>query len=85
MTKQSIRKIQNHATQAQACDEQFTKAIEALEQSQWKLCLSICEELMAQSFSIEQRLAVMCLQGLANGQSPKVVQEYLSTAYDYEQ
>lgn len=64
-------------------DKLFTDALIALESSEWDKCLEICNKIMDTSFSIEQRLAVMLLQGLCNAQNDEDVENYLKEAYTY--
>ena len=77
-------KILNDVRRTQKTNDLFSSALKALEAGQFHQCLNICAEIMYLSDSIEQRLAVMTLQGLANSKDLNITKEYLEAAYKYE-
>jgi hypothetical protein len=78
----SIKRIMCDAEKIREADELFTEALVALEKSDWDNAKKICKCIMATSISIEQRLATMCLEGLATGRDADIVKEYLEIAYN---
>lgn len=67
-----------------AANDKFTEALIALENQDYELCISICEEIMAISKNIEQRLATILLTSLAGNGSAIEIKEFLDEAYNID-
>lgn len=79
-----IKKILSDYEKMEKANELFTEALVALEAHRYEECIRICKEVLAVSISIEQRLGIMLVEGLANGGCKETIKAYLDEAYSYD-
>lgn len=78
---ETMKRFREDALAMERADNFTTQAMVALEQFRWAAAQKHCTDALALSQSVEQRLCLLCLQGLANGQEESTTKEYLDIAY----
>jgi hypothetical protein len=84
MNQQTYNNIMAAAERMEATDDLMTEALVALEANDWLAAYDKAQQVLEISDGIEQRLAALYIQDLANMQDHKTTIKILETAYDID-
>ena len=84
MTNKMISKIMDDAAKMEAADNLMTEALQALEVFDYLEAYCKAQDVLDISENIEQRLAALFVQDLANRENGRVTQRMLEMAYDID-